>query len=148
VLKLFELGIACTLELHHKLFERILQRFTEPALAILEPGEHLRLLRQRQVKTYLEAPPDRPIEKLRMVCRGHDQHVAGQIVDLEEQRAEDSLDLPRVVLVSAFFAESVELIEKKHTGAGPGIVEESPQANGSLTEVAANDSLVADDDQG
>ena len=50
----------------------------------IEISRQLRLRGRGEFQANLEAPPDRPVGRLRMLRRGGDDRVAGEIVDLRE----------------------------------------------------------------
>ena len=51
-----------------------------------------------------------------MVGCCHNDDVAGKPVDLEQERADDPLDLTGLVSVATFLGDCVELVEEQHAG--------------------------------
>ena len=54
-----------------------------------------------------------------------------------------SLDFARLVGVSAFLADDVELVEEEHASPRPHLVEQTREANRRLSQVAGDDGFVA-----
>ena len=72
----------------------------------------------------LKATPDRSVEQFGVVRCRDDDDMTGQIVDLQQERADNSFDLSCLVRVAALLADHVELIEEKHASPRPDLVEE------------------------
>ena len=51
-----------------------------------------------------------------MIGGRHHDRIARQIIDLKQQTRYDTLDLPRLVGVSPFFAQDIELVKKRTHG--------------------------------
>ena len=82
------------------------------------------------------------------MIRGCDSHHVGrESVDIEEQRTHDALDLTRLVLVSPLLPDGVELIEEEDASSGANSIKETREPHRCLAEIAANDGLVAHDQQ-
>ena len=113
-----------------------------PFLETREPRLDLLLARGWQLEPDLEAAPHGAIEQLRVVGRGNRDDVAGQRVDLEQQRTHDPLDLARLVEVSPLLADGVELVEEQDAAARSSVLEQLCDALRRLTQVAAYDRLV------
>ena len=79
-----------------------------------------------------------------MVRRRHGDHRAGKRIELEQDRAHHSLNLPGLVGIATFLAHHIELVEEQDATPGPGEVEELGQAQGGLAQVACDDALVPD----
>src|SRR5580692_3019100 len=84
----------------------------------------LEFCRRRQFHPQLKPAPDGPIEEFGMVCRGDDDDVRWQAVDLQEQGTDDSLYFARFVNVSALFSQRVEFVEKQDAAAGAHEIKE------------------------
>ncbi len=82
-----------------------------------------------------------------MVGRRDDDGVARQRVDLQQQRTNDALDLPGLMLVTALLRDGIELIEEENAPPGTREGEHRCQPCRGLTQVAADDLLVADGDE-
>src|SRR6185436_1563118 len=74
-------------------------------------------------QAHLKPPPRGAVEKLGMVGCRRDDGVAREIVNLHEQRRDDSLDFAGLVNVAALLADRIELIEEQDAGRRPRVVE-------------------------
>lgn len=90
----------------------------------------------------LEAPPDRPIQQLSMVGGGHHHDVAGQLIELHQQKRDDAFDLACLVDVAAFLPHRVELVEEQHAGRRPYVFEQASEPGVRLPEVGADQGVV------
>ena len=88
------------------------QALPKPFLESTEPLLRLREGGYWKVESQLKPPPNRSVEQFGMIGRGDDDDMARQLVDLQEERADDPLDLPCFVNVAAFLADRVELVEE------------------------------------
>jgi len=70
-----------------------------------------------------------------------------QSVDLEQQRADDPLDLARLVDITSFLADHVELIEEKNAALGTNLLKKARKSDGSLAKVAGDYGLIPNDQQ-
>src|ERR1017187_5744066 len=98
---------------------------------------------QRQVKPYLKTAPGGAVEQLGVVGGGYDNCVAGQFVNLHEQRRDDTLDFAGFMNVSPFLSYRIELIEEKDARRSASVVEYSLQARSSFTQIASDHHLLA-----
>ena len=103
--------------------------------------------RVREVKPHLHPAPHCTVEKLGVVGGCDHDDVTGQFVDLQQQRADDTLDLARLVSVAAFLRYDIELVEEKNAGPHPHRGEQGFYAGRGLSQEAADESLVADTQQ-
>ena len=63
-----------------------------------------------------------------MVRSRNNYDVRRKIVDLEKERADNSLDLSCFVNVAAFLSERVEFIEEQNASAGVSVFEKASKA--------------------
>src|SRR5229473_3890764 len=98
------------------------QGLTEPAGKGVNVSRKFLLCWQRQREPQLKPPPSRSVQQFGMVRGRSDNRVAGQFVDLHEERRNDPLDLTGFVNIASLFANGVKLIKKKYAGRGPGII--------------------------
>ena len=80
-------------------------------------------------------------------CR-YDDNMTGKRVNLQKQRAYHPLDLAGLVRISAFLSERIELIEEKYALVSSNEVEKFLKTAAGLTEKAADDSLIPNNEQG
>ena len=78
-----------------------------------------------------------------MIGRSYDHDMAGQGINLQQQRTDHALDLTRFMDIAALFAKRIKLVEKQDALVRPYKVEQLLQASTGLAQEAANDSLVA-----
>lgn len=83
-----------------------------------------------------------------MVGCSHDDDVARQSIDLEQQTRDYTLDLAGLVNVAALLAQGIELIEEQNAGHRANIVEQAAQPLRGLTEEAADQGVVPDREEG
>ena len=83
-----------------------------------------------------------------MVRCAHHDNVRREIVDLKEQRAHNALDFPGFVDVTSLFPNRVKLVEEEDAPACVSQIKEAPQARGSLAEIAGDESVVPDHNEG
>jgi hypothetical protein len=100
---------------------------------------------RRNRYTDLESAPSGAIEQLGVIGGGNDHRARRQIVHLHKERRYNPLDLTSLMGVSAFFADSIELIEKEHTRNGPSVFEDMPEPCGGFAEITRDDRIVSDD---
>jgi hypothetical protein len=104
-------------------------------------------VRHRESQPQLEPSPDGAIEKLRMIgcCDHHD--VARQLIELHQEEGNDPLYLSGFVCVATFLADGIEFVEEKDAWTRLNIVKQLPQPRVGLAEKAANQSIVANDEE-
>lgn len=78
-----------------------------------------------------------------MICRGNDDHITWQLIELHKQKRHDPFDFAGFVNVSALLTDSIELVEKKNARRCTRIFEEARQASISFAEVSADQCIVA-----
>src|ERR1041385_858409 len=78
-----------------------------------------------------------------MICSDHNQDVAREVVNLQEQRAHDSLDLTRVVSVAALLGDCIELVEEEQASSCLNEIEQSTEVSRGLSQETPNQRLVA-----
>jgi len=78
-----------------------------------------------------------------MIRRRNGNDVTRQLINLHQQKGNDTLNLTGLVIVSALLADGVELIKKKYARDGSCIVEEPRQARVRFSKVRTNKSVVS-----
>ena len=73
-------------------------------------------------------------------------YLAREVIDLQQQRADYSLDFPRFVSVTTLLPNNVKFVEKKHTSARTHLFEQPGETNGRLSKVAGNHRFIAHDE--
>jgi hypothetical protein len=71
----------------------------------------------------------------------HDD-VTRKTIHLKQEAADDTLDLARLVRVSAFLRDGVELIQEEHAMPPTDVLEDGLKPCACLTQVTGNDLLV------
>jgi hypothetical protein len=82
-----------------------------------------------------------------MIGRRYDDHVRRESVDVQEERAHDSLDFSGLVFVAAFFADRIELVEEYDAATRPDIFHQTSQADGGFAQIAPDNSVISDHEQ-
>lgn len=95
----------------------------------------------------LKPSPHRTVEQLGMVACCYDDHVARQLIELHEQERYDTLNFPRLMRVTPFLAECIELIEEQHTRLSAHKIEQPTQPCVRFSEIASDQRVVADDEE-
>ena len=116
---------------------------TEPCLKASKQSLKLRPGGAWQFQADLEPPPHRPVQKLWVIAGTNDDHIAWQLVDLEQQRANDPLHFACLVRIPALFPERLELIEEEHARTSSDMVEDLTQSPCRFTQQAAHQGIVA-----
>ena len=93
----------------------------------IKPPRDVLPIRQRQVSTDLETPPDCTIQKIGMVRRSNQDNVAWQAIHLKQQGIQHSLDFARLLPVFALLRKGIELVKKQNTLTKPRILERLPE---------------------
>lgn len=93
-------------------------------------------LRQRQ--TDLHPPPHSAVKQLGVVGRRDDDDVAGEPVDLQQERTHDPLDFASLVCVASLLGNSIELVEEQDAGSDTDGGEQSVEPAGGLAEERTN----------
>jgi hypothetical protein len=146
--ELFQVGETCPLEFAGEFVERHAQWFLElmlPTPQKLRPRLSIGL-RHRELQ--LETSPDSPIEEFWMVGCRHDNDVTGEPVDLEKERTDNALHFTRFMDVPALLGYGIELVEEQDTLAGANVLEQPLNAPRGFSQEAADQTLVADDEEG
>jgi hypothetical protein len=132
-------------------FKVLIERGAGPSQGLLESLEHVNdrfAPRLRKFQTKLEPPPDRPIEQFGVV-RGADHDAVGrQRVQLQQERIHYPLDLAGFMDVAALLPDRVELVEEQNARRGRGVVYDPADAGGRFSQVAVDDTVVADGEEG
>lgn len=79
--------------------------------------------RRRHIDPELETSPHGAVEQLGMIGRCDNDNIARQLIELHEQERDNALDLARLMNVSAFLPDGVELVEKEDARHRPRIFE-------------------------
>ncbi len=114
----------------------------------VEEDLHSLPVRCREPESHLETAPHGPVEQFSMVGGGNDDNVARQLVKLHEQEGDDALDLTRLVGVTAFLADGVELIKEEHAWPCPHVIEQLAQPRIGFAKIASDQGIVSDDEEG
>lgn len=77
-----------------------------------------------------------------MIRGDDDDHVARESIDLEEERANNTFDLTRLVLVTSFFPDNVKLVEEQNGSVRPYMVEETCEADRGFAKVTRDYCLI------
>src|SRR5690606_24901335 len=86
-------------------------------------------------------------QKLWVIASSNDNDIIWKIVELKQQRANDTLYLPRFMSVTSLFAQCFELVKEQHAAPCSSVVKQGFQADRSFAQVAANQRLIAHNDQ-
>jgi hypothetical protein len=82
-----------------------------------------------------------------MVGRSDHHDVARHLVELHNEKRDNSLDLAGLVRVATFLADGVELVEEQNAWPGPDVVAKRPESGIGLPEVTSYQRIVAHHEQ-
>lgn len=77
-----------------------------------------------------------------MIGRSNDDHVAGELVELHQEKGDDSFDLAGFVDVPALLAEGIELVEEQHARCGARVLEKASEPGISLAKIGSHKCVV------
>ena len=142
-----QLRVACTLQLGEGAFYFRYMELRETGGEKIEPPRNMLAIRQRQVGTDLETPPDCTVQQIGMVCRSNQDNIAWQPVDLKQQGIQHSLDFSGLLPVFALLRKGIKLVEKQNTLTEARILKHFLNALRCLAQIAVNHFLVAHDEE-
>lgn len=82
-----------------------------------------------------------------MISSRDDDHIARQLIKLHEQEGNDALDLTCLMRVATLLPDRIELVKEEHARLGPNIVEQLAESGVRLPQVAADQHVVADNEE-
>ena len=98
---------------------------------------------RRKGEPKLEATPYGAIKQFSMVAGGDDDDVAGQLVELHQEKRNHSLDFAGLVRITALFADGIELVKKQHAGLCPDEIKKLAEPSVRFPQVASDQSIIA-----
>lgn len=77
-----------------------------------------------------------------MISGRHHDYIAWQLIELHQQKRDDTFDLARFMRIPAFLANCIEFVEKKNTGSCSHVVEQLAKSGVSFPKIASDQSVV------
>jgi hypothetical protein len=96
----------------------------------------------------LKSTPCGAVKQFLVICGCNHHDVRRQLVDLEQQRTHDALNLACLMHVTAFFPDDIKFIKKDNAPLGSNDGKQLGESNRCLAQKTADDVLVPNQVEG